>query len=107
MVHAQYTLFLKKSIPACDFGQTFQAIVKVMWFECEGSKCRDRNSGPQKKNITKTLSLLLQHQPLGTQLPEEFHFSHCWICTSYDIYIFPIRLLESSDRCYVDVTSHV
>lgn len=67
-----------QNIPACDFGQTFEAIVKVMWFKCEGSKCRDRNSGPQKKNITKPLSILLQHQPLGLQQHDEFHYSHYW-----------------------------
>lgn len=56
----------KKNIPACDFGQTFEAIVKVMWFKCEGSKCRDRNSGPQKKNITKPLSPSIAASAVGT-----------------------------------------
>lgn len=55
MVHTYtHTHTLRKNIPACDFGRSFEAIVKVMWFKREGSKYRNRNSGLQKEKHSKT-----------------------------------------------------
>lgn len=53
----------KKIIPVCVFGQNFYTIVKVMWFECEGSQRTDRNSGPQ---MTNTASIPITAASLST-----------------------------------------